>query len=145
MYKLAILGEVDGRAVLRVAEVGRLFYGGGGGGGFGRGKSLVADAVAVLLDGLDGGLDDGGLGNLADGGKSVGSGGGDSNGGGGGQVSSSIGQRSSGVSEGSSGVSEGCSGVSQRGSGVTGSQRDKASLGSDGQDSKNNLEKGESD
>ena len=94
---------------------------------------LVTDAVAVLLDGLDEGLDDGGLGDLTDWGKSIGSGCGGSNGNGGSGVS----KRSSGVGKRGSGVSEGSSGES----GVAETGGEDGRLGGNDEDSKNNLEK----
>lgn len=102
---------------------------------------LVTDAVSVLLDGLNGGLDDGGLGDFTDGGKSVGSGGGGSDGNsGGGDVGGGVAKRSSGVSKRSSGVGKSAGRVALRDLvGVGGgSKRDQASLGGDSQDSKNN-------
>jgi hypothetical protein len=93
---------------------------------------LVTNAVAVLLDGLDEGLDDGGLGDLTDWGKSIGSGCGGSNGNGG---SGGVGKRSSGVGKRGSGVSErssGDSGVAETG--------EDGRLSGDDEDGKNNLE-----
>jgi hypothetical protein len=105
---------------------------------------LVTDAVSVLLDGLNGGLDDGGLGDFTDGRKSVGGGGGDGNGGGGDGGGGGVAKRSSSVGKRSSGVGESAGRVALRDLvGVGGgSKRDQASLGGDSQDSKNNLVKG---
>jgi len=86
----------------------------------------------VLFDGLDEGLDDGGLGDLTDWGKSIGSGCGGSNGNGG---SGGVGKRSSGVGKRGSGVSEGSSGDS----GVAETGED-GRLSGDDEDGKNNLE-----
>ena len=102
---------------------------------------LITDAVSVLLDGLDEGLDDGSLGDLTHWGDGVGerSGGSDGNGGSGvgkgGTGKSGVskgGTGESGVAERGSGVGSGKTGVAQRGS-------DDACLGSNGQDGKNNL------
>jgi len=84
----------------------------------------------VLLDGLDEGLDDGGLGDLTDWGKSISSGCGGSNGNGG---SGGISKRSSGVGKRGSGISEGSSGES----GVAETGED-GRLGGNDEDSKNN-------
>lgn len=117
---------------------------------------LVTDAVSVLLDGLDEGLDDGGLSDLAHWGEGIrdGSGGSNGNWGWGGDGGSGVGKRGSGVSKrgsgktgvakggsGKTGVTKRCSGktgVTERCSGKTG-VGENGCLGSNGQDSKNNL------
>ncbi len=66
---------------------------------------LVTDAVAVLLDGLNEGLDDGSLSDLTDWGKSIGSGCGGSNGNWGSDGGSSVSKRSSGIGKRGSGIS----------------------------------------
>ena len=102
-----------------------------------RGKNcLVTDAVSVLLDGLDEGLDDGGLSDLAHWGEGIrdGSGGSNGNWGWGGDGGSGVGKRGSGVSKRGSGKT----GVTERCSGKTG-VGENGCLGSNGQDSKNNL------
>jgi hypothetical protein len=110
----------------------------------------------VLLDGLVGLFDDGGLGDLTDWGKSVGSGCWGSNsdwGGNGKRGSMSVGKRSSGISKRCtsicssicSSIAKVCSSVTQRcsgvGSGVSqlSSNRKKGGLGGHSQDSENNL------
>ena len=99
------------------------------------GDDLVTDAVSVLLDGLNSGLDDWGLSDLTDWGESVGNwGGGSDNSGGMG-----IGKRSSGVGEWGTCVGKWGTGVASVAEGG-GSQGENGSLGGNSQDSKNNLE-----